>query len=361
MKPVILHFIYNLERGGAEVLLYNTITQLSEYENIVVTLDNKCEFDEIKDNFKVLNLNCPSSLTIPLAILKFRKLLNQFKPDLVHAHLPLPCIISRLSTPKSIPLINSLHTTPSQSLAYRTWNISFLEKKSFHWRDFLFLAVSKSALSDYKRVFHKSTTNGQVLYPSTNDSRLKPMIKKECFDTLRMVAVGKIKKSKNFRFLLNALSEMNNPLIALDIYGEGKIPVEMEEIAIKKLPIEFKGQVTNIEKLLGNYDIFISASEFEGFSVSVLEAMSAGLCLVLSDIPSFREQCGNTALYFSINSTSDLKEQLNKLINHREIITQKSLSSRNRFSKNYSNCIYIDSIRKIYSSQILYNKKLDFK
>lgn len=36
-------------------------------------------------------------------------------------------------------------------------------------------------------------------------------------------------------------------------------------------------------------DVYISASKSEGFSISVLEALSCGLGLFLSDIPSHRE------------------------------------------------------------------------
>ena len=36
-------------------------------------------------------------------------------------------------------------------------------------------------------------------------------------------------------------------------------------------------------------DVYVSASKSEGFSISVLEALSCGLGLLLSDIPSHRE------------------------------------------------------------------------
>jgi alpha-1,3-mannosyltransferase len=41
--------------------------------------------------------------------------------------------------------------------------------------------------------------------------------------------------------------------------------------------------------LIGEASYFISLSNYEGFGISVVEAMSAGLVPILSDIPPFRE------------------------------------------------------------------------
>ena len=56
----------------------------------------------------------------------------------------------------------------------------------------------------------------------------------------------------------------------------------------------------HLNRIIKKYDLFVMSSIYEGFSVSVLEAMSLGMPLLLSDIASFREQCEGTAVYFNL-------------------------------------------------------------
>jgi alpha-1,3-mannosyltransferase len=45
----------------------------------------------------------------------------------------------------------------------------------------------------------------------------------------------------------------------------------------------------DLARLIGTASYFVSMSAYEGFGTSVVEAMSAGLVPILSDIPTFRE------------------------------------------------------------------------
>ena len=59
--------------------------------------------------------------------------------------------------------------------------------------------------------------------------------------------------------------------------------------------------------------IFVSPAVYEPFGLGVLEAAAAGCALVLSDIPSFRELWGDTALFFTPRDAPDLARQVNRL------------------------------------------------
>ena len=79
-----------------------------------------------------------------------------------------------------------------------------------------------------------------------------------------------------------------------------------------------------LNKRLKEYDIFVFPSMAETFGFPMLEAMRAGVPLIVSDIPIHREICGNAALYFELgdaekladkivelNQSKDLRKQLN--------------------------------------------------
>ena len=353
LKPVIIHFIYNLGRGGAESLLVNSVAQLEDYDNVLVTLEKTCDFSQNLPFIECINLDSPSSLKIPIAIKRFRSAIKKYHPVLIHSHLPLPNIIARFATPKHIPLISTIHTTISQSIAYRKLHIRQLEKYSLGKRQSLILGVSKNVLSDYETFLSIKNLHGKVLYNFAECSKYNSLSNPQTeSEVLRMVSVGTIKFNKNYEFLLNALLDLSNSQLELDIYGRGTPPLLMEKIKKKGLPVNFKGEAENIKSVLCRYDVFVSASKFEGFSISVLEAMASGIAILLSDIPSHREQCGDSAIYFSLKDSKDLKSKINYCLIHKKEIKIKAELGYKRFRELFTLEAYINNLRKIYTDEI---------
>ena len=57
-------------------------------------------------------------------------------------------------------------------------------------------------------------------------------------------------------------------------------------------------------------DALIAASMIEGFGLPLIEAARAGKTLIVSDIPAFREICGERAIYFTPGKSGELVEIL---------------------------------------------------
>lgn len=64
---------------------------------------------------------------------------------------------------------------------------------------------------------------------------------------------------------------------------------------------------------LKSYDAFIFPSMAETFGFPMVEAMRAGIPLIVSDIPIHREICGDAALYFELSNPQDLARQVRAL------------------------------------------------
>ncbi len=69
-------------------------------------------------------------------------------------------------------------------------------------------------------------------------------------------------------------------------------------------------QLTDALKL---YDAFVFPSMAETFGFPMVEAMRAGIPLIVSDIPIHREICGNAALYFELGNPKDLAARVQEL------------------------------------------------
>ena len=83
--------------------------------------------------------------------------------------------------------------------------------------------------------------------------------------------------------------------------------------------VEFVGYVPvhdDVLKVIANASVFVSASEIEGFGISVVEAAAVGVPFVISDIPVFREvtKDGTGGLLFRPGDADDLADKINRLL-----------------------------------------------
>ena len=96
--------------------------------------------------------------------------------------------------------------------------------------------------------------------------------------------------------------------------GSGNMEDELKR-NFQESRIEFKGIVPDVKDYLVASDYFISASYSEGLPNSVLEALAAGLPLILSDIPSHSEIVGkNYPLLFRPGDPLDLAQKMKILL-----------------------------------------------
>ncbi|MBN8835547.1 MAG: hypothetical protein ABS68_00465 [Niastella sp. SCN 39-18] len=314
-KKKILHIIYNLGRGGAETMLVGVLKKLGQYHNIVVTISDVNDFKEELVCDQHISFSGNSLTQLPAMVSKLKKIIRDQKPHLVHSHLPYSNFVARLATPASIPLVTTIHTAISAAVDYKKWIIRFLDRFTYRFRKSTIIAVSQQALRDYFSVLHVKPGKAFVIYTFIDSSQFiftKGPIE---MDPIRIICIGSMRKNKNFEYLIQAFTLIRDKNIQLDIYGYGPAFEYYQNLINEaKVNIHLKGLVKNIHELIGSYHIFAMPSKFEGFSLSVLEAMASGRPLLLSDIPSFREQCEDCAVYFDLQNPGDFIMKLNALL-----------------------------------------------
>ena len=106
----------------------------------------------------------------------------------------------------------------------------------------------------------------------------------------RIVAVNRLSQQKNIFMLFRAFKRVleKYPEYILEIYGKGEQEEELKkyagELKIDK-NVAFMGQRANVHSYIINASMFVSSSDFEGMSNSMLEAMAIGLPVVCTDCP----------------------------------------------------------------------------
>ncbi|MCK4887533.1 MAG: glycosyltransferase [Planctomycetes bacterium] len=141
-------------------------------------------------------------------------------------------------------------------------------------------------------------------------------------DARIFVCVGALIERKNpvavVRAFLNSGVHKDDSLLMI---GDGPLRTECERIAKGNPCIRFTGQVSNVREYLQAADFFISASISEGLPNAVLEALSVGLPVCLSNIGphseilNFNKKAGVIVAVGDINALTNGINELIKM-NH---------------------------------------------
>ncbi len=351
-KKTILHIIDDMGRGGAEVMLAKLLPHLTTYNNIVVTLNAKNHFS--KEEFAPQHFHClqmGSFSNFIKGAVRLRRFIKQNKVDLVHSHLFTATLVARLGTPANIPLVTTIHTNVSASAEYKKWYMRLLEKFSYGFHRSTVIGVSEVVLKEYFNHFNHQPYKQHLLYTFADVNELTPPAEKQKSNsTFKLIAIGALRYPKNQQYLIKAFELLKNDNVELHIYGSGPQQETLQQL-IKETgtKVELKGEVKGAAKLIGQYDAFVMSSEFEGFSLSVLEAMAMKTPMLLSDIPSFREECGDTALFFDLKDTNSFVSVLKQLMANNDLQKQLANTAYERLIHNFTLQHHLQGLEKIYT------------
>jgi glycosyltransferase involved in cell wall biosynthesis len=140
-------------------------------------------------------------------------------------------------------------------------------------------------------------------------------------DNPLIISVGRLLENKGSRLLVEAAGILAASGFGFDLafVGDGPLRGELEE-RVDQLGIRdrvrFAGQVPDPERWLADAEIVVRASYTEGLSLAVIEAMAAGRCNVVSDIPPNRELIADrdNGFLFRCGDASDLARALRDAI-----------------------------------------------
>ena len=143
-----------------------------------------------------------------------------------------------------------------------------------------------------------------------------------------LLYVGSLYPHKNISVVLKALKSL--PDFRLEIIGSRSIFQDNVKAEVVKLDIcqqvEFLGFISDSElnKKMSNSFALVQPSLSEGFGLTGIEAMSAGIPVLASDIPIFKEIYQDGAIFFDPEYPTDFVRAVNMLeeLNRSKIIKQ---------------------------------------
>ncbi|MBO7387139.1 MAG: glycosyltransferase, partial [Lachnospiraceae bacterium] len=180
---------------------------------------------------------------------------------------------------KSVNRIFSLRNDPNQISGFKAKLISHIYEKA---NSVVFQT------EDARAFFGEKIRNHGAVIPNPIKSGLPFWDVND--HNKELIAAGRLSNQKNFKMLINSFAYFSekHPDYRLTICGEGglkdSLVAQATELGVAD-KIAFPGHVTDIHDRMTKAGIYVSSSDFEGISNSMLEAMAVGIPVVCTDCP----------------------------------------------------------------------------
>ena len=374
----IIHITPTLGCGGAEVMLgiialeqvrRGDTVKIVILEDLHPTYNDFFLKDEIEKYIEIERMEVKISFSIfknEIQIensLHWKKILDEFKPDVVHSHLFKAEIVSRYTLYDTIRYVTHCHNNMEQfdffqSKSLRRRISDYLESrwllKKYKACDNRFIAISQNTENYFYKKLPASLRKNIFLSKNCiNTSRYYSSTEKE-IDFVRLITVGNLTENKGHAFLIEVVAELKKSgyNISLEVLGFGPLKNDLEDlIRVKGLEgiVSLKGNVSNVNEYLSRADIYVHAAYREGFGLVLLEAMASGLPVVTTDGGGNKDllEDGHNGFLIKERSVKQFADKLIDLIENEEL--RKGLGGNaQQYSKVYDIIPYVDKLEKIY-------------
>lgn len=335
---------------------------LKEFNQKYLIINNSIKLNFIYPDFSIaLNLNKEAI-----------KKINDFKPHIIHLHdcFLLNNSIIKIANKLKSKLIYSYHTNFKMakvnsfplSLIFNKKSpfTFFLEKIQFHLlKKIKFITFpSKFLVNQFKKKLNKEAF--LLPYPISNYFFKKRKITK--FKIKKLITVSRLSGEKRVDFLITIMTYLKDNY-DLTIVGDGPDKKTLENL-VKKLNLEknvkFLGWINNekLPLLLKEYDLFISASDYETFGIIYLEALASYLPCIVYDFPITRETIPSSmGIFIKSYNPKEWADILIKIQNNHSIYERLI----NNIIKNYDKIHYFNEINSTKKLIEIYKKVLKTK
>jgi glycosyltransferase involved in cell wall biosynthesis len=295
--------------------------------------------------------------------LQFRRVLQEFHPDIVHVHYPvaqcLP-VVGLASFPRNWKLIVTVHNSDIRVSPVEAPEIAPWQRRLFEHADAI-TAVSQSLLDDASNKYEVFRSKAQVIHNGVGSKWFQlPLDSKP--DADYVLFVGRLHPIKGVDILLHAWKSVSSafPNTELWIAGDGPDRQSLEAVAATlnlSSPVRFIGRKSENELplLYRNAKALVLPSRREGLPITLLEAGACGSICIGSRTPGIPEiiEDGVTGYVVSPESPEELAAALLTTLQlSPSQIAQKQKDARNRIASQFSEARMIDSYMSLYESLV---------
>ena len=324
----ILYVITRAEWGGAQVHLFDVLTEVTKcgYECEVAIGEKGKLYDRLVDiGIKVYYLKNLVHEIEPIsdlkAVFELNKVIKLSDPDMVHLHSTKAGWIGRISTlcmgKKVIFTVHGWCFTEGAPKSRKKIG-EVIEKFLVPMTDEIIcvseydknLAISQGVATENELTV---VYNGVAQIPNLANAKINV----QDSDSFKVMMTARFADPKDQETVIRAFQEVQDD-IELYFVGDGPNLDSCKKLTEKlnlSHRVHFLGQRGDVAVLLKSMDIFVLSSYYEGLPISIIEAMSASLPIIASDVGGVKELVydGKNGYLFQTGNVSDLVLKLKLL------------------------------------------------
>jgi glycosyltransferase involved in cell wall biosynthesis len=309
----IVHILFSFTTGGTETMLVDIMNEQVKTETVSLLIVNDVINEElirtINPKIHIIRINRTLSGRNPIPLLKINWFLLRTNPDIIHFHnvkgigLVLPFFRGKTAL--------TIHDTKIQYSFFTKYRKLF--------------AISQSVKQDIFMRYGLETT---VIYNGIHTSNITVKQKEKSNAHFRIVQLGRLQHNKKGQdLLIQAIQQLiyhtGRTDIHLDIIGDGPSMSFLKQLVVEcNLGdyITFLGNKNrrDIYRHLCDYDLFVQPSIYEGFGLTVTEAMAAKVPVLVSDIEGPMEVigAGQYGYHFQTENINDLAGKIRSIMDN---------------------------------------------
>lgn len=308
---------------------------------------------------------------------KIKKIVSEEGYELVHVHTPVAAFVTRLACRK-LRHVKILYTAHGfhffKGAPKKNWALFFpLEKIAARWTDGLitmndedFSSAKKLKLRARDSIFkvHGVGVDLRKFFPETAKKKVE-LRNKYHFSSndFILIYVGELSYRKHQDLLIKAVSLLKDkiPNMKLLLAGDGDLLDEYKRM-VKQLRVEnniaFLGYRHDINNLMVIADLAISTSRQEGLPVNILEAMAAGLPLIVTNCRGNRDLVNNgeNGIVIGVDDVDACVNAIEKLYHSKELMRKYANKNRELIGA-YSVEDVLSEMRVVYSKLFKHNQE----
>jgi glycosyltransferase involved in cell wall biosynthesis len=273
--------------------------------------------------------------------------------DIVHFHALGPALFSglpRLTGAKTVVTVHGLDWQREKWGRFARWFLRQCEGPAAHLPDRT-IVVSKTLRQHFQQHHHcdarfiPNGTNLPVIRPP------KKLLSLGLEPGKYVLFVGRLVPEKGVHYLCEAFNgidtDMKLALVGGLSFSQGYVDVlrKFESDRIRLLDYVF-GEA--LDELWSHAYCVVLPSTMEGLSIALLEALSYGRCVLVSDIPENMEVAEECAPSFRSKDVDDLRTKLEHLIRHPEVVQEYGALARTHILQHYSWDNVAESTAQLY-------------
>lgn len=337
----------------------NDFCKENEIENHVIHFDyyvykkhDNCLVDFLKRKIKLLI----AVIRDYIAIQKIKNVINIDSIDIVHSNLSRTMLGARLTEKYNIHHIWYLQELLKGHYGLDLLMDNQIEYMNTHCNQFIAIsdAVKNTWInggldaSKITRVYNGIDINDDCL-------ALEDLMRNK---KIEIVMVGELCEAKGQYILLEALHILqdNAKQFRVHFIGDGKTKyIDLLKSIVKKyeLDVVFHGFIKHESLNLKHYDIGVACSKGEGFGLSTLEYMRAGICVLAADTGANCELIADetVGIIFKRENRKDLADKLYLLSKNNRRMMEYGANAKQYAKKNFDINNQLLNIIEIYNQQ----------